>query len=185
VPDRTIPIGPASRTTVQSLTDQSPLASGRMPATVPRTGPLLIRPYRPHDFREVTRLWRATGLHIGPSDRREALERSRRRDPELFLVAERSGQIIGVVLGRYDGRRGWVNHLAVDGAARRAGVGGRLMTELERRLARKGCSKVNLHVEPENRGVTRFYESLGYEVRPLVFMQKWLRPGGRRRRVRP
>lgn len=82
--------------------------------------------------------------------------------------------MVGVVLGRFDGRRGWVNHLAVDPAFRHRRLGSLLMAELERRLARKGCPKVNLHVTRDNRGVVAFYESLGYATRDMVFMEKWL-----------
>jgi predicted N-acetyltransferase YhbS len=39
--------------------------------------------------------------------------KSLQRDPDLFLVAEMDGEIIGSVMGEYDGRRGLVYHLAV------------------------------------------------------------------------
>jgi ribosomal protein S18 acetylase RimI-like enzyme len=83
---------------------------------------------------------------------------------------------VGAVLGRFDGRRGWVNHLAVDPRARSNGIGSTLMRELERRLRAKGCQKVNLHVVRTNRQVCVFYEELGYEHSDLLFMGKWLRP---------
>lgn len=144
-----------------------------------------IRRYRPADLVAVRRLWRASGLVISPSDSRAELTRSLRRDPDLFLVAEDdNGRIVGVVLGRFDGRRGWVNHLAVDVRARSAGIGTSLMEALEQRLLRKGCRKVNLHIESSNRGVRSFYQKLGYEARPLLFMQKWL-PSKRPRRAVP
>lgn len=134
-----------------------------------------VRTYAPADYPRVLRLWKRSGLRVGPSDRRAELEGSRRRDPDLFLVAEQDGELVGAVLGRYDGRRGWVNHLAVRGADRKGGIGRRLMAELERRLAEKGCPKINLHVEPENETVCGFYERLGYRRRELLFMDKWLR----------
>ena len=118
---------------------------------------------------------------MSPSDRRIELDRSRRRDPDLFLVAQRDNRLVGVVLARFDGRRGWINHLAVDPPERRLGIGGRLVGEAERRLARKGCAKVNLHVTRENEEVCEFYERLGYGRRDLIFMDKWLRGPGRRR----
>ena len=122
----------------------------------------------------MVRIWRASGIGTGPSDKFAELERQRRTDPDLFLVAERKGRPVGVVLGRFDGRRGWVNHLAVDPTGRRLGTGSALMAELEQRLARKGCPKVNLHVLPENVEVCGFYERLGYGRRALLFMDKWL-----------
>jgi ribosomal protein S18 acetylase RimI-like enzyme len=142
-----------------------------------RSAPWSIRAYRPADYRRVVGLWQRAGLISSPSDRREELERSRRRDPDLFLVAESRKGIVGVVLGRFDGRRGWINHLAVDSDYRRRGLGRELMERVERRLLRKGCAKVNLHIEPGNRGVVEFYVRLGYRERELLFMDKWIRPG--------
>jgi ribosomal protein S18 acetylase RimI-like enzyme len=111
---------------------------------------------------------------VSPSDTRRELERSRKRDPDLFLVAENEGRLIGVVLGRFDGRRGWVNHLAVHPEAQSQGIGSVLMRELERRLRAKGCPKVNLHVVSTNEKVCAFYERIGYSKRDLVYMDKWL-----------
>ena len=149
----------------------------RMPDPKPRAGAVRIRPYVPADFARVRRLWEDSGLVASPSDRRAELERSRRRDPDLFLVAERGGRLVGAVLGRFDGRRGWVNHLAVTDAARGLGIGRRLMAQLERRLRAKGCPKVNLQVEPSNARACGFYERLGYRRREVFYMEKWLRGG--------
>ena len=139
--------------------------------------PVRIRPYVPADYAKVRRLWKEAGLHESPSDRREELERERRRDPDLFLVAERAGRLVGAVLGRFDGRRGWVNHLAVTESSRRLGIGRKLMADLEQRLRAKGCPKVNLQVEPTNEAACGFYERLGYRRRELIFMERWLRGG--------
>jgi len=148
-------------------------ARSRRPTSPPER--TRLRRYAPGDFRAVARLWRRSGLHLGPSDRSVELERARRRDPDLFLVAVRGTSVVGAILGRFDGRRGWVNHLAVDPSARSRGIATRLMAEVERRLRAKGCQKVNLHVVAANREVCRFYEGLGYERTDLIFMGKWLR----------
>ena len=153
-----------------------------------RGGPgpeIRLRAYRRSDHPKVVRLWRAAGLSISPSDRRDEIERARRRVPELFVVAESRGRLVGAVFGRFDGRRGWINHLAVAGRFRRRGVGRRLMLEVEARLAALGCPKVNLHVLTPNRSVVGFYASLGYSVADMLLLQKWLhghpRPTSRRR----
>jgi ribosomal protein S18 acetylase RimI-like enzyme len=151
------------------------------------TGPpalpgLRIRTYSPREYPRVRRLWRRNGIELGLSDRRREIEHARQRDPDLFLVATARGRLIGAVLGRYDGRRGWVHHLAVDARHRRRGVGAALMAELERRLRALGCRKVNLHVLAENGVVVPFYVGLGYRRRAILFLEKFLTP---ERSIRP
>jgi ribosomal protein S18 acetylase RimI-like enzyme len=133
-----------------------------------------IRPFQIEDYDAVTDLWKATGLHLNRSDSVEGIRRKLERDADLFLVAVEDGAIIGVVMGAYDGRRGWINHLAVSYSHQGQGVGRHLMQEVESRLRAKGCDKVNLLVEPANIGVPAFYERLGYQRRDLILMQKWI-----------
>jgi len=149
---------------------QSP-SDSREPAAV------RVRQFTLHDYDRVLALWRRAGpgLTIRPSDRCEELAKKLERDPDLFLVAESNDLLIGVVMGAWDGRRGWLHHLAVDPAFRRLGVGKALVSMVEERLRLKGCLKVNLLVFRDNEGARRFYESLGYEVMtPVVAMGKEL-----------
>jgi ribosomal protein S18 acetylase RimI-like enzyme len=127
------------------------------------------------DYEAVVALWSvAPGVHVGSSDTREALRLKLTRDPDLFLVAEAEGAIVGVVLGGFDGRRGFVYHLAVDGAFHRQKVGSALMDELERRLKAKGCLKAYLLVVPDNANALAFYQQRGWGAEPLIFMSKRL-----------
>ncbi|MED1725594.1 GNAT family acetyltransferase [Brevibacillus parabrevis] len=126
-------------------------------------------------YEEVVELWQRAGLALSRSDSLEGLRYKLERDPELFLVAiSEAGQLAGAVMGSYDGRRGWVNHLAVDPAYQGQALGSRLMQELERRLANVGCEKINLLIEPENSGVQAFYRQLGFAADELIFMEKWI-----------
>jgi hypothetical protein len=49
-----------------------------------------------------------------------------------------------------------------------------LVAELEARLRARGCAKLNLLIEPDNAGVVRFYERIGFCPDELIFMEKWL-----------
>ena len=85
------------------------------------------------------------------------------RDPDLFLVAERDGAIIGSVLGGFDGRRGLIYHLAVAASSRGQGVGSHLMNEVESRLRAKGCLKCYLLVAGDNAEVGQYYRQRGWQ----------------------
>jgi ribosomal protein S18 acetylase RimI-like enzyme len=124
----------------------------------------------PEDYPAVLELWRdaGPGIHLRRSDEPQELEKKLQRDPDLFLIAEAGGKMIGSVLGGFDGRRGIVYHLAVRAEYRRQGTGARLMDELERRLKAKGCIRVYLLVTYENEEAMRFYEQLGWERMELL-----------------
>jgi ribosomal protein S18 acetylase RimI-like enzyme len=133
-----------------------------------------IREFQSRDYDQVLALWEAGGLVISRSDSPEALEKQLECDADLFLVAEENSSVFGVVLGRWEGRRGWINRLAVDPTQRHKRLGSLLVTEVEKRLKVKGCEKVNLLIDPDNSGVQVFYEQLGYSRDDLIFMEKWL-----------
>ncbi len=129
------------------------------------------------DFDAVTALWQASGpgVRLGLSDTPEEITRKLKRDPDLFLVAENEAQVVGAVLGGFDGRRGLVYHLAVTPEARGRGLGTALMAELEARLKAKGCRKYYLLVTHDNTDVTDFYQRLGWSVMPVNIMGKEIR----------
>ncbi|MGI9244663.1 MAG: GNAT family acetyltransferase, partial [Verrucomicrobiales bacterium] len=91
----------------------------------------------------------------------------------LFRVAEsEGGELLGTVMGGYDGHRGWIYSLAVTPPAQGAGVGRALMRDLEAALVERGCLKINLQVLEGNRGVVEFYGKLGYVPEPRISMGK-------------
>lgn len=131
---------------------------------------LRIREFRLSDYDEVVGLWKESGLILRPGDERQGMELKLQRDPDLFLVAESDRQILGVVLGAWDGRRGWVNHLAVRANYRRSGIGQALMNELEERLIRKGALKVNAQIYQSNKDSLAFFKAMSYEVHSNLIM---------------
>jgi len=119
-------------------------------------------------------LWTAAGLKFRRGDVPVELAAVLARDPELVLLADNERGLATAVLGTFDGRRGWVNRLATRPGQRGRGHATALLAELERRLAAKGCRKVNLLIEADNKPVTSFYEQNGYSTDQLIFMEKWL-----------
>ena len=135
-----------------------------------------VRPYRDKDRAAVAALWR----EVFPDDPawnvpEEIIDRKLKIQPELFLIAEDEGKIIGTALGGFDGHRGWVHLVAVSHQYRRKGIGKALMDAVEKGLKEVGCPKLNLQVRGSNTEVVEFYKKLGYVVEDRVSMSKKLK----------
>ncbi len=119
----------------------------------------------PDDYANALALWQNAGEGIGISlsDQPEEIEKKGQRDPDLFLVAELAGKLVGTVIGGFDGRRGLIYHLAVAPEYRRQGLANRLMDEVEARLRHKGCRKAYLLVKKDNQTAKSFYETRGWK----------------------
>src|SRR5579883_414415 len=121
----------SAATTVTGQSDQD-AGERAAPEQAPpeQIGALRLRPFRLDDYERAIALWRDVGLHLSPSDSRTGIARKLERDSELFLVAEggdAGATSVGAVMGRYDGRRGWINHLAVAATAQGRGLARRLI----------------------------------------------------------
>ncbi|WP_328471477.1 GNAT family N-acetyltransferase [Actinoplanes sp. NBC_00393] len=130
---------------------------------------LQIREFQWSDYDTVAAVWAAAGREVVP---RAELAAKLTRDPELFLVGLSDDAVVAVVMGTYDGRRGWILRLAVDPSHRRRGFASRMVAELESRLQKLGCPRVNLLVMPDNEAGLRFWQALGYLPMPDVLCTK-------------
>lgn len=99
-------------------------------------------------------------------------------EPDLFLVAELEGRVVGFVFGResrdmpmevltkrHATKAGYIETLAVTQEHRRKGIGTLLLNSLFERLRRRGVDYVSLHVPAEETGAIRLYEKLGFKTR--------------------
>jgi len=135
-----------------------------------------IREFKIDDYPIVRDLWQAAGLILRPGDELEDVKLKLQRDSDLFLVAVQDDMIVGSVMGGWDGRRGWIYHLAVKPEHRRQGIGVGLVREVEKRLVAKGARKVNAQVYKWNERSSEFFKAIGYETQPdLIMIGKRLR----------
>ncbi len=134
-----------------------------------------IRPYQPADHKSLALLWARVFPDDPARNQPELMIRNKLRvQPELLLVAEAEGKLVGAVMAGFDGTRGWIYHLAVLPEFRRRGIATALVREAEEGLARLGCPKINLQVRAENADVVEFYRAAGYAVEERVSMGKTL-----------
>lgn len=127
--------------------------------------PVRIRQFTLDDYPAAAALWDVVDGMSAPGV--DEVARKLERDPQLFLVAEDDGppaRMVGVAIGSYDGRRGWIFRLAVEPTVRRRGVGRQLVGELERRFLELGVRRIRLLTLSDNLLARRFWEELGYGV---------------------
>ena len=123
-----------------------------------------IRDMALDDYGPVTQVWTQAGLPYRPlgRDRLEKMQVEMERGTAVFLVAEADGEIVGVVLGTHDGRRGWINRLAVTPAYQRRGIAERLVHEVECRVEALGIDIVAALIETENEASLAFFRAIDY-----------------------
>jgi MFS family permease len=138
----------------------------RRSTTVDRVPPTLRRA-TPADAPEVARVWRAAWLdgHLGHVP--DALLAARGEDyfaeqaadrvAETTLATDPDGRVLGLTIVRGDE----LVQMAVDGAARRGGVGGALLGAAERDIATR-APRAWLAVVPGNVRARAFYERNGW-----------------------
>jgi N-acetylglutamate synthase len=131
---------------------------------------ITIRDMTMADYDAVTRVWTEAGLTYRPHgrDRREKMQLEVERGGAIFVVAEAAGEVVGVVLGTHDGRRGWVNRLAVKPAYQRRGVALRLVQAVEQRADVLGIDIVAALIESDNEASLAFFRAIGYLHSPEV-----------------
>jgi len=129
------------------------------------------------DIPEMLRLWKESGLPISPKAREapRALRVEMRRNPGGFIGAVDVEEIVGVVLATSDGRKGYVNRLAVAASYRRKGLGMKLIRKAERELGSRGIRIVTALIEDDNEASLAMFEKAGYAIRKdIIYVRKEL-----------
>ena len=142
-------------------------------------GGIGISSFRIEDYDRLISLWQDAGLPYKPKgrDRRECIDRELKTSAAIFLVAEREGKLIGSIFGSHDGRKGWINRLAVAPAQRRQGLGARLVREVEERLHDLGIEIIACLIEDWNTVSMEAFQRMGYKRHDdIVYLSKRKNP---------
>lgn len=138
-----------------------------------------IRPAVADDYLALVKVWNASGLKASPTgrDRESSFREQVVQFRDSYLVACQGQEIIGVVLGTHDSRKGWINRLAVLPEWRRSGVATELIRACEKALVDRGIGIVTALVEPENEASCGVFATLGYADYPIKYFRKVIQPG--------
>jgi ribosomal protein S18 acetylase RimI-like enzyme len=98
------------------------------------------------------------------TDTADDLRRAITDSPAHVLVADADGQIVGSIIGTFDGWRGNIYRLVVHPGCRRRGIARKLVTEVEKRLSSQGTKRITALVEKDHPWAVSFWEAVGYGV---------------------
>ncbi len=122
-----------------------------------------IREARAEEIDAILALWVETRSGPSITDTPEHLLMLTETAPDLFLVAESEGRLVGSIIGGWDNWRGHIYRLAVHPDFRRRGLARRLTADIESRLRARGARRIYaLAATKQEMGVT-FWESLPYK----------------------
>jgi ribosomal protein S18 acetylase RimI-like enzyme len=135
---------------------------------------MIIHKFSMKYYDDVIQIWKTSGISVGSSDEREEIKRVLHKNPNLFLVGLIDNKVIAVVIGAFDGRRGYVHHLAVSPDHQKKGYGREIMEELHERFRNLNVHKIHLFIEKYNEDVINFYKKLGWEIRDDLIMMSYV-----------
>lgn len=123
------------------------------------------------EYDEVVSLWNRAGLKFKPEgrDSRNAIMKQLEKNPELLLGAFLDGKLIGIALLTDDGRKGWINRLAVDPDYRRRGIAKELIKKSEEIFRKKGINLFAALVEDWNYQSQNLFNRMGYTKHTEIF----------------
>jgi ribosomal protein S18 acetylase RimI-like enzyme len=127
------------------------------------------------DYPELVKLWKRAGLPYKPKgrDSRAHLGREIAANPEFFIGAFDRDLMAGAILASHDGRKGWLNRVAVDPDYRRQGLARKLTLAGEKALRRHGIKIFGLLIHSYNKASLNLAQSMGYRIhRDILYLTK-------------
>ncbi|MDB9753434.1 GNAT family N-acetyltransferase [Oceanospirillaceae bacterium] len=118
------------------------------------------------DYQSIIKLWtQSEGLQLRDADSIEGITKYLNRNPGLSFVCEVDGHLAGTIMCGHDGKRGYIQHLAVLKGYRKQGIGEKLMSHFLEALRQEGISKSHIHVLDNNELAKAFWVKVGWKKR--------------------
>lgn len=127
------------------------------------------------DYDDILALWARAGLSTRPAgrDAPDAFARQVASGQQRVLGLRVSGDLVAVAVLTHDGRKGWINRLAVDPDYQRRGLARRLVTEAERWFTQDlGLDIWAALIEGDNHDSQALFAALGFRQHDVVYVSR-------------
>ncbi|MBU1936178.1 GNAT family N-acetyltransferase [bacterium] len=154
----------AGRVMKLSMNDREKQTSDTIEIDIPLPDGLTLRLIKESELAAMLELWQDAELDHRPKgrDTLENLRAERRHIPDLFWGVFDKQRIVGSIIGTSDGRRGWINRLAVHPDYRRKSIAQALVAVCEKALRARGIRIIAGLVMEDNNASIKMLESCGY-----------------------
>jgi GNAT superfamily N-acetyltransferase len=121
-----------------------------------------FRTATPRDAELILQFWKDSGASMGATDQAEQLRRVVANPAAVLVLAVAEDEIIGTLLGAFDGWRGNMYRLVVHPGRRRQGIARQLVRQVERVFAEWGVRRVTVLIEVDRPWAMEFWTAVGY-----------------------
>ncbi len=132
------------------------------------------------DFDDIMRVWSDSGLPIRPDgrERRETFAKEIALPQVAVFGLLEDGRMLAVGIANWDGRRGWINRVAVDPDHRGRGLAGKIIRECEAFLKDCGALAIAALIEDINYPSITAFQKEGFQcLREILYFSKYAFPG--------
>jgi len=125
-----------------------------------------IRPISSDEYDDLIRLWGDCGLPYRPNGRDsfENMKREFDRMETIFLGMYDGERMIGSIIGTSDGRKGWINRLAIHPEYRGKRLAAELIAQCEDHLHDMGIKVIACLIEEWNTPSLSAFKNAGYRI---------------------
>lgn len=131
------------------------------------------------DYDRILALWARAGLSVRPAgrDAPTAFARQVANGQQRVIGLRAGNELVAVAVLTHDGRKGWINRLAVDPTHRRQGLASRLIAEAERWFTQDvGLEIWAALIEGDNHDSQALFAALGFQRHDVVYVSRRTRP---------
>ncbi len=140
---------------------------------------ITIRKADKHDIDTILRIWRDAELTHKPKgrDTKENLLSQLQLPQIKIFIASIDSEVVATVMVTHDGRKGWLNRLAVKRKYRNQGIAQELITHSEKWLASQGLEIYAALIDDPNDPSMNLFSKAGYTQHDdIIYYTKKVNP---------